>query len=797
MKHTLRRVTALVMCAVLCVIPMQFSPVTAATTEQPLMAFVPLDNRPVCVDRVIYEAESAGFDIELPPEDSYKTLLDGQGGSGGEVNGASGWQHGDGAAIMTWLEGMEADGCDYYVIHLDQILSGGLVGSRYPDNADGGINDTERALLERLDKIVDKQVDGEYENHVYFVDTVMRLASTVGYKGLTGAQYDAFREYAMVGRLDVDVSNYDMLKWGSATEPGAITCIDAINANYSKDMNGNTISYGSALTSGFVQMYHNARRRKLDMLYATVTKFQNTDSTVYIFGVDDASPQETIQTAEIDFVRALMTSYDHDFHISADTDSSGLMAVARCVNDYYKSHPNVKAIYFGDKADEKADQFDIATLRENMQSHVETLGCLYIDEQNNASATAEVEVLVLTQANTNIQTTRREDVGYTAAINNLIAHAKSNIANHVPTIVIDASTEGNYAYSWVIGATNLQDELIKNLDITRLMGYSNWNTVGNSLGIALGNGMARYTYLANADNITMSAHTAFLQTMTHAYIKDITYVARNKLMDYTWLFKYWFKSDASSHTYGWDDNNFYQSMLAYNASDYHKEWELCAGERYVNNALDWMTMEAGAPKEEISCGKNIIEKINNGTYYQDLRGDACKVGDVGTVTLDRFRFPWYRIFEMTFDIHVSHDYFTVDSAAGFLKDVKVNQHAATFIDYAKADLSADSVTVADWDNAAVADNAYVGTGYTVTTVSGDTTSSYQIVIKGDVSGDGKITTDDVRDVLRHMVGLETFDVAVEAREAAANVDNDASGDISSIDARRMLQMALNYMPETD
>ncbi len=786
MKHILRRVTALVMCAVLCVIPMQFSPVTAATTDQPLMAYVPLDNRPVCVDRPIYEAESAGFDIELPPADSYKTLLDGQGGTGGEVNGASGWQHGDGATIMTWLEEMEAKGCDHYVIHLDQILSGGLVGSRYPDSASAGINAEEKALLKRLDAIVDKQVNGVYENKVYFVETVMRLASTGYYKGFTvDEHYNGFRSYAEKARKDVNVADYNVMTW-----QGAIDCIDAIYYNYPYAADGSTISYSSALTSSLVQLYHNARRRKLDMLYDAIGRFENNQTAVYIFGVDDASPTNTIQTDEIEFIHALMSGYGHDYYLSADTDSSGLMAIARCVNDYYNDYPAMKAVYFGNQIDVAADGFDIGTLRQNIKTHVESLGCVYIDDKNNTTATAEVEVLVLTKPDTNFTSngTGVEDQTYTANIKALISRAKSNIANNVPTIIIDASTDTYYGSAWVKGWTNLQDELVTQLDITRLFGYSNWNTVGNSIGIALGNGMARYTYVANADAPTMSAHSAFLQTMTHAYIKDITYVARNKRADFTWLYKYWFLYDSEAA--GWNNNNFYSEMWSYNTKDYKEDWELCAGEHYLNNELEWKTMNAGGTEFVKTCGNTIMEKINNGTYYRQLNDNACVIGNVGTVTVDRFRFPWYRLFEMTFDINVKHDYFTVDAAASLIKDVAVKQDVATFVSYAKADLSADSVTIADWDNAIVADDAYVGTGYTVTTVSGGNSSSYQIVIKGDVSGDGLINTNDVRDVLRHMVGLETFDKAVKAREEAANVDNDNSGNITSIDARRMLQMAL-------
>ena len=81
------------------------------------MAYAPLDNRPVNVDRVVYEAESAGFTVEMPDEDCYATRLDGQ-----PLN-SNGTQYGDSKKLMDWIQKMDAS-TDYFVISLDQLLSG-------------------------------------------------------------------------------------------------------------------------------------------------------------------------------------------------------------------------------------------------------------------------------------------------------------------------------------------------------------------------------------------------------------------------------------------------------------------------------------------------------------------------------------------------------------------------------------------------------------------------------------------------------------------------------------------------
>ena len=124
MKHLFKRVTACLLCVAMLVIPMQLSPVAAEAAEKTVLAYVPLDDRPVVVDRVVYGAGSAGFDIVLPPDASwYQTHLDNQlvNKDNPDTKYTDERQVGNGAAIMDWLEEMEASGCDHYIIHLDQF----------------------------------------------------------------------------------------------------------------------------------------------------------------------------------------------------------------------------------------------------------------------------------------------------------------------------------------------------------------------------------------------------------------------------------------------------------------------------------------------------------------------------------------------------------------------------------------------------------------------------------------------------------------------------------------------------
>ena len=115
--------------------------------EGGVIAYVPLDDRPDNAERVVYLANSLGYQLAMPEEDWYRTKLDGQ-----PLN-ENGTQYGDRAKLYEWVLEQENVGCDRYVLFVDQLLSGGLVNSRHlsgenPVTLSDGTVLTEKMLLE-------------------------------------------------------------------------------------------------------------------------------------------------------------------------------------------------------------------------------------------------------------------------------------------------------------------------------------------------------------------------------------------------------------------------------------------------------------------------------------------------------------------------------------------------------------------------------------------------------------------------------------------------------------------------
>ena len=220
------------------------------------IAYIPLDNRPVNKERVEYLAASAGFTLLIPEESLYRTALDNM------TPNPDGSTIGNRVALLEWLKSVE-DECEYFVISLDQLISGGLVGSRYLSNTDLKF---EMEVADYLIRLAEKK-------HLILFDTVMRLASTVGYQGYEMDAYNALRSYGKKARK---------------TLIGDQLTVDNIIAGYRYDENGREISV--SVSDGMLDQYLASRARKLKVIDHLLSNAVDDIERIYI-GVDDSSPE--------------------------------------------------------------------------------------------------------------------------------------------------------------------------------------------------------------------------------------------------------------------------------------------------------------------------------------------------------------------------------------------------------------------------------------------------------------------------------------------------------------------------
>ena len=476
-----RILAAVLVCALLAGCGRQAAaPAEETPEERPIIAYVPLDDRPDNVERVVYLAESVGYTLAMPEADLYRTRLDGQPAN------ENGTQYGDLAALYEWVLAQEAAGCDRYMLSMDQLLSGGLVNSRHTAESltvtlSDGRTMTDTELLERL--LTALAADGN--NRVWLLDSVMRLAPTVGYAGFGIEEYNALRAYGAAPR-----------KEASGTELTA----EAVTADYrlgSGEALLRAADFG--LTEEQADTYLSARRRKLelsDRMMEVVSGREYGNFRVLI-GIDDSSAEECIQKNEIAYLRSRLRQGDA---LLSGVDDLAFKAVAKLYLDESGwTGGDIAVRYYGGTEDQPACIYDFQPLTEIVAAHLDFFGL-------TEAADAELQLLVLTQP--------ADETKMAAYYGALIDDLKECREQNKPVILMDA---GNNRYG-----TAFHDALTKKAELGHLLSYAGFLDMAIVTGTALSHGVARYAFLQKGQQ-TETAERAFQRTVADSVIKDFCY----------------------------------------------------------------------------------------------------------------------------------------------------------------------------------------------------------------------------------------------------------------------------------
>ncbi len=462
--------------------PVTSDPVEEVDEWARTIAYVPLDDRPDNVERVVYLAEAAGYRVVFPDADLYTTRLDGQ------DKNENGTQCGDRGALLEWVRQADEAGCDLFLLSLDQLLSGGLVSSRamsepedivFPDGSTMSETDAIDAYLVPLAE--------DPDNRVYFFDSLMRLASTVGYNGYDLAHYTAIRAYGNVARPALsgdELTLENIIAAYPYGADGATPASEAVEDEASRKI----------LTDDVTGAYCGARARKLRLADHLLRATEGLPNCYTIVGVDDSSSLDNIQTSEMTYLTGLLSGRGI---LMGGVDDLGMMLVARiAVDDAGLSVP-VRCTYIGGREDEPATQFDHQTLKESVRFHVAALGGFETDDELESA----LEIVVLS-----VPDDAEKADEYAAALREKLS---DNLSRGVPTVWVDASANG---------CGGLSGELLRAVPLGSLLGYSGFCDLAIVAGAGVSQGFARYAYLASDAEKTADADRAFLRSLTVGFV---------------------------------------------------------------------------------------------------------------------------------------------------------------------------------------------------------------------------------------------------------------------------------------
>ena len=464
----------------------------SAPADDPVIAYVPLDDRPDNEERVVYLADSLGYELLLPERDDYQTRLDGQ-----PLN-ENGTQYGDRADLYAWVLAREAEGCDRYILSVDQLLSGGLVSSRSmagenPVTLSDGRTLSEAELLMELLGVL----AADESNQVWLLDTVMRLAATTGYGGFGLNEYNALRTYGMAARPHLT---------------GAELTVENIVADYPLGADGQVIRAEAEepLPEGAVEGYLAARERKLRLSQTLFDALPGTEGRFHVLvGIDDSSEEDSIQKNEIAYLRSRLREGDA---LLSGVDDLAFKAVARLYLDECGwEGADVSVEYFGGTEDQPACAYDYQPLTAIMDEHFD-----FFDLRPAEPGAAELRILVLTQP---ADETKKDD--YIQAV---VRELEGDSAQ-TPTVLIDA---GNGTYG-----TAFHETLTEKVQLGRLLSYAGFLDMAIVTGTALSHGVARYAFLRHGEQ-TDATERAFLRTVADSVLKDFCYknVVRNDILNF-------------------------------------------------------------------------------------------------------------------------------------------------------------------------------------------------------------------------------------------------------------------------
>lgn len=556
------------------------------------VAYVPLDDRPDNVERVVYLAESVGYALEMPEAVLYRTRLDGQ------PKNFDALQRGEPWSLFTWVAAQEAAGCDRYILSLDQLHSGGLVSSRAMTGDDielpGGGTVSASGLLENLLALLAEDPD----NVVWLLDSVMRLAPTVGYQGGTLEEYNWIRDFGAGAREDLaeddlTLENVFQGYWRTDGWDWETFYDDLV-----KEMNISEEDYYRPF--GALSANLDARERKLRLSDEVqhILAQPGHENFRLLIGIDDSSLEDCIQKNEIAYLRqGLRTDRAGNplDWLLAGVDDLAFKAVVRMYLDETGWQGGTAAVrYYGGTEDRPACEYDFQPLTTVVTEHLELFG---LTESANPRA-ADLQILVLTQP----AAEEHKDTCCEALLRDLEERRRENW----PVILVDA---GNGRYG-----TAFHEVLTREAELGWLLSYAGFLDMAIVTGTALSHGAARYAVLKNGGQ-TETMDRAFARSLADSVLKDFCYknVVRNDLLAYI-------RNDL-----GGDPNNFWTPEI------------------------DREAVQARLESGMETAVKDVLRNFQRSNFFAP---EPDREKGWGGVALENYRFPWDRAFEIGMDIRL-------------------------------------------------------------------------------------------------------------------------------------------------
>ena len=405
------------------------------TEAKERLLFIPIDDRPVCLDYTVDTLLAAGWDVQIPPEDYI----------------ASYNRDGNPDKLYQWLED-NAQLATSAVVSSDSLIYGGLVSSRTHELP-------AEVLKMRTERLINlkKKFDGL---RVYVYTTVMRSPKTSSapvepaYYGQYGPQIFRFgvlrdkQELGMLKRSEVK----EMRKLQSSIPQDVLT-----------------------------DLY--ARRGK--NLVVTERLLEGVDAGAFdyfLLGRDDTASYSDAHREARQLSRITENLPQKKVRFFAGADQLGLILLNRAVNRIQGTTPIVSTFYAEGVGEDTVPDYEDERVYVTLRNHILAAGGWPAKRDKNADLILAVNTPLAGK-------TLQADVpGNTTKL----SEEKERFLEKVESHILQGKQVAIADVAYANGSDNaLVAKLFKDKIAWSLAAYAGWNTAGNTIGFALGQGMLR------------------------------------------------------------------------------------------------------------------------------------------------------------------------------------------------------------------------------------------------------------------------------------------------------------------